>query len=60
MEHTQHNSDTRLASILGYISTLEKKQVASVKISFTGLIDVVRHPGQETLVVPNLEIVFKD
>lgn len=52
--------DERLQAILGYIQTLEKKQVASVKITFAGLIDVVRHPTQETLVVPQLEVVFKE
>lgn len=48
--------DTRLSTILGYISTVDKKQVASVKISFE---PVLAHGTIEPLILPLMEVVFK-
>ena len=51
-------SDLRLQSLLGYFATLDKKQVASVKISFMVLLDVVRQ-GEEQTIVPQMDVQFK-
>lgn len=49
--------DNRLQAILGYIGTLDKKQVASVKISFE---PVLTHGAMATpLILPLMEVVFK-
>lgn len=49
--------DTRLSTILGYISTVDKKQVASVKISFE---PVMAHNAMNSpLILPLMEVVFK-
>lgn len=51
------HEDTRLSAILGYIGTLDKKQVASVKISFE---PVLAHGAMATpLILPLMEVVFK-
>ena len=52
--------DMRLHALLNIIPSLSRKDVKSVKITFVSLIDVMRAGQQDTLVVPQLEVVYKE